>query len=160
MLEKPDSRKLEEAYAAIIMQKVLAATAKMPTGKFPTTKSRATVEEYYDAATTMDEIEKVFYPVIGRLESCHAKCAHLVPWNLSSSSEVSHLHGVGELALPDPRNGTLVLFVSLIIESSNPNGGGHTGFNSCTKNPRKRPSTQGKIAIIPIPGTAKHKASE
>ena len=117
---KSGTTRRDDAYAESIMQRVMAVTAKPSKKKFPKKHFRKNVEDYYGAAALMDGVKKVHCPLAGWIESASAKCAYIVP-RILSSDELSHLYGVRDLHLLDPRNGTLVRFSSL-LESSIANG--------------------------------------
>lgn len=107
LMEKPGSTQLEEAYVAGVTQRVMAATAQQPKQRFLTKEFRSNAEEYYGAAEKRDGVGKVHCPLAGWVVSEDVKCAHIVP-RILSSEELSHLYGVGELPLTDPKNGMMV----------------------------------------------------
>lgn len=111
--ERPDSKQLEEAYAESMMQRLLVATSKQPKKKFVTGEFRRAVMDYYGAAAEVNGIQMLHCPLAGWVVPEDVKFAHIVP-KILSSEELSHLYGVGDLPLRDPKNGTLVRIVSLV----------------------------------------------
>lgn len=78
---------------------------------------RVAVEAYYDEVKETQEVTQVKKEVHCAVtknwyDSKATKAAHLVPKSLQSA-ELSHLFGVGEIELNDPRNDTLVFRILL-----------------------------------------------
>ncbi len=105
--ERPKYETMEQAYASVITAKVMAAS-RQKNSNFNQTAFKESVYAYYDAAIPPEknpEIQrKVWCPISGWNPEDTMKAAHLVPKSLEST-ELSHLFGVGEAVLYDPRNG-------------------------------------------------------
>ncbi|CAI7595202.1 unnamed protein product [Penicillium discolor] len=122
-----DQSLLEHAYRDAIISCVLGASAKQKSPKFDQSAFKKGVYTYYG-------VNEHCHPGFGW---CHVlgtvlpqkqiKAAHLVPKSMTSK-EVSHLFGVSDGVLDDPRNGiTLADNIELLFD-------------------------QGTIAIVPMPG--------
>ncbi|OQE92517.1 hypothetical protein PENNAL_c0007G01442 [Penicillium nalgiovense] len=125
-----DQSLFEHAYRDAIIPRVLGASAKQKGPKFDQPKFKKDVYTYYG-------VNEHCRPGVGW---CHVlgiilphkniKAAHLAPKSMASK-EVSHLFGVGDEVLSDPRNGiTLADNIELLFD-------------------------QGTIAIVPMPGPMK-----
>ncbi|KUM56717.1 hypothetical protein ACN42_g10485 [Penicillium freii] len=123
-----DDGLVERAYVDTIIPRVMGAAAKIRKHAFDQKKFKKEVNRYY-GLTTECVGETSFCHVLGFfLPAPSVKAAHLVPKSLSQA-EVSHIFGVQDGVLSDPRN-TLLL---------------------C--NPIESLLDQGVIAVIPIPGS-------
>ncbi|KAJ5920094.1 hypothetical protein N7516_010952 [Penicillium verrucosum] len=121
-----DDGLVERAYVDTIIPRVMGAAAKIRKHAFDQKKFKKEVNRYY-GLTTECVGETSFCHVLGFfLPAPSVKAAHLVPKSLSQA-EVSHIFGVQDGVLSDPRN-TLLL---------------------C--NPIESLLDQGVIAVIPIP---------
>ncbi|KAJ5922096.1 hypothetical protein N7516_009799 [Penicillium verrucosum] len=122
-----DQSLLEHAYRDAMISRVLGASAKQKGPKFDQSRFRKEVYTYYGVN---EHCRPGFgwCHVLGTiLPEKHIKTAHLVPKSMTSK-EISHLFGVSDGVLGDPRNGiTLAENIKLLFD-------------------------QGTIAIVPMPG--------
>ena len=106
----PLHTKLEDAYANILMNKVMAATAKSKKNKYDQSVFKKLVFAYYGAERdSLDDgkIDESWCHLTGWHPARNIKTAHIVPKSLESS-ELSYLFGAGEVMLSDVTNGIVV----------------------------------------------------
>ena len=142
-----DQSLLEHAYRDTIICRVLGAIAKQKGPKFDQSAFNKEVYEYYG-------VNEHCHPGFGW---CHVlyivlpknniKAAHLVPKSMTSK-EVSHLFGVSDGVLGDPRNGKNVLLVAKKMTDSYKLG-------ITLADNIELLFDQGTIAIVPMPGPIK-----
>lgn len=105
---RPVREKLEDAYASLIVDKVMSTTAKQ---KMKKSKFKREVLEYYHASKMINNKKHAWCHLLGWHDAEFIKAAHIVPKSLQSE-EVSYLFGVGEAILSSPRNGMLTCLVA------------------------------------------------
>ncbi|KAJ5793509.1 hypothetical protein N7457_000108 [Penicillium paradoxum] len=121
-----DDGLVERAYVDTIIPRVMGAAAKIQKNAFDQKTFKKEVNRYY-ALPTENVGETSFCHVLGFfLPAPSVKAAHLVP-NSLSQAEVSHIFGVQDGVLSDPRNALLLY------------------------KPIESLLDQGIIAVIPIP---------
>ncbi|KAL8661886.1 MAG: hypothetical protein Q9202_005168 [Teloschistes flavicans] len=104
---RPSLQTVEDAYASVIVNKVMTATAKQKKRQFDQSAFQKAVLEYYDASrspVSAGQPREAFCLLTGWRNSKEVKAAHIVPKSLKSD-ELSYLFGVGDAMLKDPRNG-------------------------------------------------------
>jgi hypothetical protein len=101
----PRHATVEDAYAALIVNKVMSAGIQNPR-KFKQTRFADGVCEYYNAVRRSKDGTKMKWCHIlaDWLPADSVKAAHLVP-KLLESEELSYFFGVGEVVLSAPNNG-------------------------------------------------------
>ena len=105
----PSATTIADAYANVIMNKVMAATADQKKKKSNQHKFRTAVIKYYGAAaSSINEGDKdiVWCHLTGYFPKEYVKAAHIVPKSLESS-ELSYLFGANEVMLNEPNNGII-----------------------------------------------------
>jgi hypothetical protein len=99
-----DDGLVERAYVDTIIPRVMGAAAKIRKSPFDQKKFKKDVNQYYGLMTESGK-ETSFCHVLGFfLPASTVKAAHVVPKSLSQA-EVSHIFGVQDGVLSDPRNG-------------------------------------------------------
>ena len=142
-----DQSPLEHAYRDAMISRVLGASAKQKGPKFDQSRFKKEVYTYYGVN---EHCRPGFgwCHVLGTiLPEKHIKAAHLVPKSMTSK-EISHLFGVSDGVLGDPRNGKNVLFMAK--EMTNLYKLGITLAEDI-----ELLFDQGTIAIVPMPGPMK-----
>jgi len=139
-----DQTLLEHAYRDAIISRVLSATAKKKSSKFDQSAFKKEVYSYYG-------VNEGCRPGFGW---CHVlgiplpekiiKSAHLVPKSMSSK-DITHLFGVSDGVLEDPRNGKNILLVTKALTDLHKPG-------ITLSSSIKLLFDQGTIAIVPMPG--------
>lgn len=123
-----DDGLVQRAYVDTIIPRVMGAAAKIQKNVFNQKKFKKKVNRYYGLTTEYTGVTSYCH-VLGFFIPTHsAKAAHLVPKSLSQA-EVSHIFGVLDGVLDDPRNSLLLC------------------------NPIESLLDQGVIAVVPIPGS-------
>ena len=103
----PSHTRLEDAYANIIMNKVMAATAKLKKKRYNQSAFKKGVIIFYGAERDSEndgEIDSLWCHLTGWQALADVKAAHIVPKSLESN-ELSYLFGAGEVMLSDANNG-------------------------------------------------------
>lgn len=138
---------MEDAYASIMVSKVMLATGKQKKRRFGQSKFKKDVLSYYNASRTENGYEETYCHLLHTwLPAKTVESAHLVPKSLQSE-ELSYLFGVGEAVLSDPRNGKL--FRRFMLRGSANQLAGIPLFSVI-----ENALDDGTIAIVPIPPTA------
>ncbi|KAL8686324.1 MAG: hypothetical protein Q9218_007185 [Villophora microphyllina] len=118
---RPNYEKIRDAYAKVIVNKVMASTAFPKKKKSNQQKFRKDVLKYYQASrkTQSDkrEPDEAYCALTGWQAKSRVKAAHIVPKALKGD-ELSYLFGVGEAVLSDPRNS---MSLTYSIETSEAN---------------------------------------
>lgn len=96
---------LGDAYASLIMSKVMSASAKQKKSNHDQAKFRRYCLEHCQALRKFGptNVEQAYCYLTGWLPPKLIKAAHLVPKSLQSE-RASYLFGVGHVELSDPRN--------------------------------------------------------
>lgn len=102
---EPAREKLEDAYASLIVDKVMSAVAKPKKKMFRQSRFKHDVLEYYQASKKIGDKKHAWCHLLGWNDADEVKAAHIVAKSLQSE-ETSYLFGVGEADLSSPRNGT------------------------------------------------------
>ena len=106
----PSHARLEDAYANIIMNKVMTAAAKQKKKKYNQSAFKKRVIALYGAERDSEndgDIDSLWCHLTGWQALADVKAAHIVPKSLEST-ELSYLFGVGEVMLSDANNGIIV----------------------------------------------------
>jgi hypothetical protein len=102
--ERSNYPRLEDAYASLMMNKLMSASAKQKKSNHDQAKFRKDCLEYYQALEENEAGDKIAYcHLTGWDITDNIKAAHLVPKSLHSE-EASYLFGVGHVELSDARN--------------------------------------------------------
>ncbi|KAL8970836.1 MAG: hypothetical protein Q9183_001335 [Haloplaca sp. 2 TL-2023] len=104
----PHYSSLEDAYTTMVVNKVMAATAKQKKRKFDQASFKRDVLDYYQAGrhVAVDDTnayDEAYCLLTGWQNSKSVKAAHIVPKSLRGD-EVSYCFGVGDATLRNPRN--------------------------------------------------------
>lgn len=103
----PSHARLEDAYANIIMNKVMTATAKQKKKNYNQSAFKKGVIAFYGAEQDSEndgDIDSLWCHLTGWQALADVKAAHIVPKSLESN-ELSYLFGAGEVSLSDANNG-------------------------------------------------------
>ena len=106
----PSHARLEDAYANIIMNKVMTAAAKQKKKKYNQSAFKKRVIAFYGAERDSEndgDIDSLWCHLTGWQALADVKAAHIVPKSLEST-ELSYLFGAGEVMLSDANNGIIV----------------------------------------------------
>jgi hypothetical protein len=106
-----DQSLLEHAYRDAMISRVLGASAKQKGPTFNQSKFRKQVYAYYGVNRHCQPGFGWCHVLGTILPKNYIKAAHLVPTSMTPK-EVSHIFGVSDGVLGDPRNGKSVLFVA------------------------------------------------
>lgn len=103
LIEPNNQGLLERAYTGSIIPRVMSACAKQKKTNFNQNAFNKAVKQYYGVSERFHGWS--YCHILGqKIQTELAKAAHLVPKSLSSD-ELSHLFGVDDPVLTDPRNG-------------------------------------------------------
>jgi hypothetical protein len=113
-----DQSLLEHVYRDAMITRVLGASAKQKALKFDQSSFRKRVYKHYGVNEHCHSGFGWCHVLGTVLPKESIKAAHLIPKSMSSK-ELSHLFGVSDEVLSDPRNGNNVLFVAKKMTHTN-----------------------------------------
>lgn len=113
---EPSVEFMERAYASTMVARIMSATANQKKRRFDQSKFKRDVAAYLHA-NDPEEPNHLWCHLTGWKEKNYIKAAHLVPKSLKGD-ELTHLFGVDEVVLSDPKNGktpTCIFHACLIL---------------------------------------------